>query len=297
METLGGQITSNGELVSGFGKGIKLVQSRTVLTGVKIPTLFYVVENFGQEYLTDKQIKGEVDADIQLSGEWTKTLDPVLPSFVALADVTIKNGALDHFDPLMKLGKFLKIKSLDNLTFSKLQNTISIRSEMITIPDMEVKSSAMNMRIAGTHTFSNMMNYKLQMNVSQLLFGKRESYEDEFGEVQVDENGGINLFLSMTGPGDNPKISYDGKASRKEFSKDLKKEGTEINKILQGNTAQEHPGEDLNKPQQDYELKWEEEEPNNAEERKLPEQDDAPKPKNDERKKAWKDFKKKITPQ
>jgi hypothetical protein len=134
--------------------------------------------------------------------------------------------------------------------------------------------------------------------MSQLLFGNKKSYEDEFGEVEVDENGGMNVFLTMTGPVDNYKIRYDTKSSIKNVGKGLQQEKVEMQKIFKENSPNKIPGEDLNKTTNELELNTDKQD---AQELNLNDQDpDAippvkkSKPQDSARKKAFENFKKKL---
>jgi hypothetical protein len=296
MKTMTGKATMDGNL-----QDISPTQFRTqahvVLKNIDGRQAFYELDNFGQTYFTDKYIQGKIDAVVDLSSNWNKDLTVDEKSIVAIADITIYNGGIHKFPQFIALGKFLKVKSLDDLYFSEYSNRIFIRNRVIEIPKMDIKSSAMNMSLAGTHTFDNVLDYKLKINMSQLLFGNRKSYENEFGEVEVDENGGMNVFLTMTGPFDNYKIRYDTKSSIKNVGKGLTQEKQEIQQIFKTNSPNTKPGEDLNKKSNEIELGTDSKD--NKSESQDPDADGIPPRKkissqDSSRNKAFNTFKKKL---
>lgn len=171
-------------------------------------------------------------ASVQLATYWTKQLDVKPSRTIASADLTINNGALIDFKPMLKLSRFVKGSDLQNVRFSKLQNTIRINEQKIFIPTMDIRSTAMNMTISGTHSFDNFVDYKIQMKLSQLLGKKVRQLNTEFGTIEDDGSGGLNLFLTMKGPLDNPKFSYDRKGVEKKITESVKTGKDDFLKIL-----------------------------------------------------------------
>lgn len=259
FNTMGGSVTATGNIEQMPNGNLK-TNFDANLSRIDVTQLFYQMDNFGQEYFTDNHIKGKLKAHIEYSSQWKPNLDADLSSIIAKAEVGIENGEINNFDPLIRMGKFLKISSLNHLIFDHLSNTISIRDQKILIPQMDISSSAMNMSIAGSHTFDNYMDYKLRMNVSQLLFGKKKDYESEFGTITVDEKGGLNLFLTMKGPASDPKISYDAKSSFSNLKQGFKQEKNELKSIFTDKEPDGKKTQDLNKTQKGYGISFDEDE-------------------------------------
>ena len=131
--------------------------------------------------------------------------------------------------------EFIELKDLENVRFSTLKNQIEIKNQIITIPKMEVKSTALNITASGTHTFNNEINYKVKLSLNELLAKKAKQAKkqnDEFGEVADDGLGRTNIFLSMTGTVDNPIIKYDSKGAIQNIKQDLKVEKQTLKSIL-----------------------------------------------------------------
>ncbi len=290
MNTMSGTVQLNGNMMD-KGAGQFAASAHIILKRIDVKQLFYEFENFGQDYITDKYINGRIDATIDYTGLWNRNLSPDTKSIVCDADVTVYDGEVNQFPPFIRLGKFLKVKSLDDIHFSEYTNKILISNRVVTIPKMDIKSNAVNVTLAGTHTFDNVMDYKLKVNMTQLIFGAKKDYEDEFGEVEVDKNGGVNVFLTMKGPASNYEIKYDTKSSIKSIGSDFKQESTEIKKIFKSNSPNAKPGEDLNKHTDEIELGTGDNETEN---------EDVPKKHSDRsaqdsaRHNAFKDFKKKL---
>ena len=65
-------------------------------------------------------------------------------ALVLKSDMIIKKGELNKFKPLKNLSTYINIEDLRNVKFSTLENTIQISNKKITIPAMEIKSSALS---------------------------------------------------------------------------------------------------------------------------------------------------------
>ncbi len=203
------------------------------LNKVDVSNLFREFQNFGVEILTDKNIRGSISSSMKINMLWDENLNSIHEAFYAKGTVLIENGELLNFEPMLALSKYIDVNELKNLKFSNLENTIEIKNKMINIPDMEIKSNALNLRISGTHSFENIIDYHLQLLLSDLLKKKSKKLGDErFGEIEPDGTGNTKLFIRMYGDASNPKFSLDKKEIKKKFAEDFKKEKVEIKNIL-----------------------------------------------------------------
>lgn len=199
---------------------------------LNIQKLFYEMGNFGQSVLTDKNLRGSVTSTVQFASVWSKQLYVNQNKIYATADITIENGELINFEPMLKLSKFVKGTDLRNIKFSTLKNNISISNQKINIPGMEINSSALNITASGVHAFNNMVDYKIKMRMSELLGKKVKNLNTEFGTIEDDGLGHLNLFLSMKGPLDDPKFSYDKKSVEENITKSVKEGKDSFLKII-----------------------------------------------------------------
>lgn len=88
----------------------------------------------------------------------------------------------------------------------------------------------MNMFIEGQHSFKNVLNYSIKLQLKDVLAGPymRDHEVDEFEK----EEEGINVFIRMSGTPDKLSISYDSKKARKSFKQEMKKEKQSVKEIL-----------------------------------------------------------------
>ncbi|HUM47825.1 MAG TPA: AsmA-like C-terminal region-containing protein, partial [Chitinophagales bacterium] len=226
-----GSVAANGKLDISNMKRNRL-ELTAKLEKMDITQLFYEFNNFGQSTLTDKNLKGEITSEMALQATWDERVFNKSKLY-AIADVSVDNGELNNFDPMMALAKFVKITELKNIRFSKLQNQVEIKNQKIYIPQMQIFTNALNLQLSGTHSFENIIDYKIQLNLLKLLTSKFEKSSANSTEFDKTTEGFLNLYLTMTGPADSPLIKYDKKAVKEKISADLKKEKNELMKVLE----------------------------------------------------------------
>lgn len=197
-----------------------------------ITQLFYQLENFDQTTMTDKNVKGKISADVQFKSSWTTALRINSKSVVSTCDINIENGELNDFRPILALSKYLKLADLKHIKFSALKNQVRISNRKIFIPAMTINSSAINITGSGVHDFDNMIDYKVQLLLSDILGKKVKDQNTEFGQIEDDGLGRTKLFLTMKGAVDNPKIGYDKKGVIEKIKTDIKTERQNLKTIL-----------------------------------------------------------------
>ncbi|MFN8207350.1 MAG: AsmA-like C-terminal region-containing protein [Bacteroidales bacterium] len=234
LETMQGSLTGGAVLLQRFNKDI-LFRTQTRLDKIDINKLFYTFYNFGQNELTDKHLKGSLTGNISMQAEWDKYLRVKEESILAETALEIDNGELIQFEPMKGLSNFIELTELEHIYFSKLKNEIFIRNRTITIPGMDINSSAFNLRISGTHTFDNAFTYNVQVSMSEVLAGKaRKARKEnqEFGIVEPDDSHRTSLFLVISGTFDDYKVNYDARSAVKNIKTSLSREKTTLRNIF-----------------------------------------------------------------
>ena len=224
MNTLGGQLTVNGIVDAKNSKVIDVISSMK-LNGQHLDSIFYVFDNFYQDFIQDKHLKGQAYANVELEMTLNEKLHLIPPTLIADIGVTIKNGELNNFEPMKKLNKYLDDESLSRLRFADLKNDIHIENKTIYIPQMEIKTNATTIQLSGTHTFDQVIDYRV---VAPLRNKNKIDPDEAFGAVEDDGVGKTKLFLKITGTTDKYTISYDKDAVKKKIASDLKKEVQEL---------------------------------------------------------------------
>jgi len=231
FHAMDGSATISGSISSMSNDSLN-IRTDAILHQININKMFQQLGNFNQDVITDRNLKGQITARLKMTSDWTDRLDCNTQTIVAESEITIENGELNDFAPMLALSKFLKGSDLNHIRFSTLKNQIEIKSRQIIIPQMEIKSSAADVSISGTHSFDNMIEYRVQLLLSQLTGRKVKSLHTEFGQIEEDNLGRTRLLLKLSGPATQPRITYDTKALKEKIATEFKKEKQIIKELL-----------------------------------------------------------------
>ncbi|MGC1243934.1 MAG: AsmA-like C-terminal region-containing protein [Chryseosolibacter sp.] len=223
LKTMGGNLKLSGIVDAKNNKAIDVVTTLK-LNGINLDSVFYVFENFNQTFVQDRHLRGKATADVNLEMALNQNLRLFQETLIADIGISIAKGELNNFEPLKKLERYLGDEGLDRLRFSDLKNDIHIENKHIYLPQMEVRSNVTNIRISGTHTFDQRIDYRLITPLRR----KRISDPEAEGALEADAQGNSRLFLKITGTTDDYRIAYDTEAVKKKIVADLKKEVEEL---------------------------------------------------------------------
>ena len=230
-QTMEGDIKLDGQ-IENAPDGRFLITASSHLEGINIKRLFNECNDFGQQEITQKNLNGKLSGEINFVGVWSSNFRCDLNKLYVLSKIKVSNGELLNYEPLNALGKYIDVNDLRNLKFADLDNTIEIKNKTIFIPQFDVKNNALNITLSGTHSFNNIVDYRMKIKLSELLKNKRKKLSNEFNEEEVTADRGVNLYISMKGPIDNISITYDKLGTKQKITQELKQEKQNIKEIL-----------------------------------------------------------------
>ncbi len=222
VHTLGGKIDLNGQ-VNGKKKNHITINTRSSYDGIYLDSLFFVFENFSQEFLQDRHLKGQAYAEIDSRMAFDNYLRFKPADLVVDAGLIIENGELNDFAPMQKLASFVERRSLANMTFGDLKNDIHIEDQVIHLPNMQVQSNVTTIMVNGTHSFSQQIDYRLKVP----LKGLKKDKDEYYGAIEED-GAETNLFLKILGTTSDYRIVLDQRAVKNKIKEDLREEKWEI---------------------------------------------------------------------
>ena len=236
LNSLNGNIAGNFKFYESEKNKLTLF-SQLNLKQLNIRNAFLAFNNFNQDFITAEHIKGIGTAEIQMQATWKPGFIFEKEKLKVKSHLVIEKGELIQFKPLESLSDYVSLEDLKTVQFSTLENTIEIENKVVTIPTMEIKSSALSVFISGSHTFEQEIDYRIKLLLSELMstkFRKKNTQvkKTEFGEVK--ENGKIfnTIYFKMTGNSENPNISFDGIRFREDVQKGITQEKETIITII-----------------------------------------------------------------
>lgn len=238
FNAIGGNFAVRGNL-NARQRNHLVLQTASKLNNMHVDSLFYVFENFNQNFIVDRHLKGKLTANIVSEVYFDSHLSPKTDLLQAEISATVRNGQLINFAPMQKMSVFVKRAELANMQFSELHNNFWIQKRTIYIPEMDIRSNLSSIpviAVSGMHTFDQQMDYKIKM---PLPVKRKPDKDAVYGVVAEDPDAGNSmLFLTLKGKESDFKIAYDKQRVQEKIKTDLKQEGQELKALLKGKKPQ-----------------------------------------------------------
>ncbi|MDH5382850.1 MAG: AsmA-like C-terminal region-containing protein, partial [Cyclobacteriaceae bacterium] len=220
-------------LLEGFvdtgGETIEVL-TRFELDKINLDSMFYIFEDFNQDWLTHHHLSGKMTSTVTADMSFTRNLEFIPQSLVADMNVAIRGGELKNFEPMLLLAPYLPKDNLKHFRFSDLTNDIHIEDQTVYLPQMQINSNVTNILIGGTHTFDQHIHYKI---VAPIINTPKIDKDEMFGAIEDDGTNVPRIHLLLTGTTDDYKISLDKQGTKNQVISDLKNEVKELKEAFQ----------------------------------------------------------------
>ena len=233
----GGSASASGTIYAQRSKRIN-VRAESRFEGIHADSLFYIFEDFQQDFLTARHLKGSIFAEVDWMMNFDRALHLDYPSLQVTANTKIVDGELNDFEPMQAIAPFVKDEHLSSLRFGQLHNNIRIANEKIYIPPMEVYNNVSSIKVGGVHTFTNQLDYQFEMPMQNIHLRsdqarlRAQKRKKHFGEIAPDDAKPMTLFLTAKGPVSDYKIAYDFEKAKIALKQNLKEEKQERKAIF-----------------------------------------------------------------
>jgi len=150
VEHAGGTLALDGNIIQQPSSNLFKINSK--ISHVSVKDFFYSFDNFGQETITNKNLRGYLSSLVNISGRISHA-GKILPrSINGKVIFNLNNAALVNFEPMVKVGKFaFANRNLSNVEIKNLDGTLNIRGDKVDISPMQINSSALNFNVKGTY--------------------------------------------------------------------------------------------------------------------------------------------------
>jgi hypothetical protein len=225
LKHAGGTMSIKGLMTNGTTKNPVMLNVN--MQKMDVPELFTAFKNFGQDAVTNKNLKGRLSAIIHYNTSITNKAELVASDSDGSIEFLLEGGELNNFEPLKEISKTVfKKQDFGEIRFADLRNRLDLKGTAFIINSMDIRSTALNFSVEGVYDYKKGTDMFIKLPFRNLL--KSQSGTD------ISENGkpahGPSLRLrAKTGDDGKLKISWDPLRRSKKNKKDVMAESQEKN--------------------------------------------------------------------
>lgn len=208
MNLLGGTVDFKGHLsIQGSMIQPVILSGTAELKKIDLSRLLQSFNDFDQQELTHKHLYGKLSGNVQFTIPFDENFEADFRKIKATSNVKVTNGRLHNFAPIEALGRFVDLEELKDIRFEELTNKLVIENQLILIPQFVVRSNALDLILEGTHTFDNEIDYKIGLNLGDILYQKRKKKKSINELIFEEDQDGAKLWIRISGNIETPKIT------------------------------------------------------------------------------------------
>nr|WP_315220046.1 AsmA-like C-terminal region-containing protein [uncultured Flavobacterium sp.] len=207
LQTSGGSITFN-SVVAPSGKNYSF-SSDAQVNKVAIASFLRSFNNFGIKSFSPNNIQGKLSSQANIKGFISSKGELITNSMQGKLSFTVHQGALQNFEPIVKIGKFaFPFRDVNNITFSDLSGNLDMHGEQIRVNDLTISSNILNFDIDGIYSFGRGTNLALTI---PLRNSKNDTQLPTKAERDAERDRGIILHLLAVDDEGKIKIKWGKK--------------------------------------------------------------------------------------
>ncbi|MEM0993424.1 MAG: AsmA-like C-terminal region-containing protein, partial [Bacteroidota bacterium] len=193
------------------------LKTKLVCKSIDANKFFAQSENFGQDILTDKNIRGKMNANMVIQAYWDEQMNFDYEKFRVLAGIGIAEGELVDFDMFESFSTFVKLKDLEHVRFQDLQNWLEISNQRIYIPVMFIQSNALNITLNGEYTFDYHFDFNVKVNAGQVAANRIKKYNPKLIPLPSKRKGWFNLYYKIFGDEEDYQYEMANREVKSDF--------------------------------------------------------------------------------
>jgi hypothetical protein len=196
--------------VRGFmknGERANPVHLKTVMHDMDIPTLFEAFNNFGQDAVTFKNLKGKLTADVDFNTAITNNAEIISSASEGSIHFVLENGELNNFEPLLEISKkAFKKQDFSQIKFADLRNKLDVKGTTFIVNPMDIRSTALNLSVEGIYDFKKGTDMSIKFPLTNLTKSQANTDISDDGKRKK----GVSLRLrAKTGDDGKLKVTWD----------------------------------------------------------------------------------------
>jgi hypothetical protein len=207
FNTEDGNVSMNGTLNASNRNNIYFAPNITI-SHLDLDKIMLKFDNFGQEYVVSNNLHGYFNGEIVGKIHLHPDLIPKVEDSELSINMTVTEGKLENFSPLIALEKYFEDKNLNRIIFDTLKNEINIINGIVNIPKMSINSTLGFIEISGLQNISSNLEmdyliaipWKMVGNIAaNKLFKRSKKNEKEDEEIQYKDEKTKFIYITLKG--------------------------------------------------------------------------------------------------
>ena len=217
MQATGGSMNIKGQLLNNSG-AYHTASINADINSVDVKKLFSSFNNFGQNGIVAANLEGQLTAKVNTVLNINDDGEVVPSSVNGGVNFSLKNGALNNFEPIKKIQNFIfKKRDFDNITFAELKDNLVIKNGDIKLNRMEIQSSILTLFVEGLYSKKTGSDLSIQIPLNNL-----KKRDEDYNPVNIGTKSKVGKSIFLRG-----KTGSDGNVNFKldlfnKFQKDKK---------------------------------------------------------------------------
>jgi len=204
MRTCGGKLK-----VSGTIRNLQEIRADISADNINVTTLFEQFENFGQQAIQSKHLKGNISLDAVFNAELDEKMEIVPYTMLGDVELKLKEGHLLEYEPLQNVSNFIfHNRDFHDITFSEIHERFHIKGYEMNIEELEIASNILNLFVSGTYNFKAQSSINLVIPWNNLKKRGKNYIPRASGLAAEDAKG---LKLNYSGEPKKMKLSLGHK--------------------------------------------------------------------------------------
>jgi hypothetical protein len=207
MQAAGGSMNINGQLLN-TSNNYHIANINADVKNVDVKKLFASFNNFGQDGISYENLEGQLTAKVNTAININDNGEVLPSSANGAVSFSLKNGALNNFEPIKKIQNFiLKKRDFENIRFAELKDRIEIKNGGFRFNRMEIQSTVLSLFVEGLYSKKDGSDLSIQIPLINL-----KKRDEDYNPVNIGTNkkAGRSIFLrGKTGADGNVNFKLD----------------------------------------------------------------------------------------
>ena len=210
------------------------------VTNVDIQKTFYAFNSVQKIMPIGQFLSGKLTSQFSMTGKLGDNMMPDMNSLTGNGNLLLLEGMLSKFEPVNKIAQTLSVQQLQNISLKDVKTFFEFTNGKVLVKPFATKVSNIDMEIGGTHSFTQDMDYTVNMKIPRAMMGTAGNNLINNLSSQISAKGLpikvadiVNVQLKLGGSIKNPTVKTDLKQTTNSLAQDLKSQATSFvqNKI------------------------------------------------------------------